>query len=64
MAKDLDWGNVYADAAQFDDALDCEVCGEGDGPYDDVVAEFWIDAERRGASAHAMCGEDQGWRLA
>jgi len=62
LAAGLDAALDGVDMAE--DAYVCEVCGEGDGPFDDVVAEFWIDAEQRGACAHAQCGEDRGWKLA
>jgi hypothetical protein len=42
----------------------CEVCGEGNGRYDDVVAEFWDKLTDRSVPAHAECGLNQGWSLA
>ena len=39
----------------------CEVCGVGDGPWEDVVATYWTG--ERNALAHTECA-DQRWRLA
>lgn len=45
-----------------DDAT-CARCGEGDGPYDDVVAHFWDPMNETTVLAHVDCA-DEGWRLA
>jgi hypothetical protein len=41
----------------------CEVCKEGDGPYEDVVANF-VDIDARPRLAHEDCGNTMGWELA
>jgi len=41
---------------------DCEVCGEGDGPLDDVVATCWDGRTNR--LAHVDCATATGWTLA
>lgn len=51
----------------IDEELTCEVCGEGEGPYEDVVAEWWDGRESR--LAHELCvprvGRDErAWTLA
>lgn len=56
--------NALAGVDMIEDAYACSVCGEGDGPFDDVVAEFWDDEANEGRAAHYQCGVDRGWRPA
>lgn len=41
----------------------CEVCGEGDGPNEDMVANF-VDIDAKSRMAHEDCGNTMGWELA
>lgn len=48
---------------QHDDVTVCEVCGEPDGDYDDVVAQ-WSDQLKTQHLAHELCVPDTTWKLA
>ena len=44
----------------------CDLCGEGDGPYDDVVTDLVrrTDDGVVFARGHGQCAEDFGYELA
>lgn len=65
--RDAEYERDMAEAGRVLDPVDddadlCEVCGEGDAPFDDVVANFWTG--ERNALAHELCADVYGWRLA
>lgn len=63
MAAELDAEADALEAAR--DALTCELCGEGDGPYDDVVTQL-VKRTDDGVvivQGHGQCGEDFGFEL-
>jgi hypothetical protein len=49
--------------SQHDDVTVCEVCGESDGDYGDVVAQ-WSDQLKTQHLAHELCVPDTTWKLA
>lgn len=57
--------NVFPQIANpnSNESEDCELCGESDGPFEDVVVNF-VDSTDEPRLAHEECGTNAGWKLA
>jgi len=56
----------FLDIAEDDETNVCDLCGEGDGPFDDVVTEAFKRSEDgvHHVRAHGQCAEDFEYTLA